>query len=84
MFASRSLPEHLARGIVGLGALVAAAPLAPLHPWLAFAALPIGLLALRGCPTCWLIGLVQTVAPRFGKARGCVDGSCAVRPAPKP
>jgi hypothetical protein len=80
MFASKSLLEHLARGIVGLGAFVAAALLAPLHPWLALAALPVGFVLLRGCPTCWLVGLVQTVAPRLGKANACVDGSCSKRP----
>jgi hypothetical protein len=76
MFASKSIPEHLARGVVGLGAFSASAFLAPLHPWLALAALPLGIFALRGCPTCWLLGLVQTIAPRLGK--GCIDGSCAV------
>ena len=83
MFASKSVVEHLARGIVGLGAFVAAVHWAPQHPWLALAALPVGFLALRGCPTCWLVGLAQTLAPRFAKAGPCADGSCAPRPGPK-
>jgi len=83
MFASKSVPEHFLRGIIGIGAFAAAVSLAPLHPWLALVGLPIGLIALRGCPTCWLLGLVQTVVPRLGKSAGCVDGNCAARPASK-
>ncbi|HEX2671445.1 MAG TPA: hypothetical protein VHM25_11265 [Polyangiaceae bacterium] len=83
MFASQSLAEHLARGLIGLGALLAALFLAPHQPWLAVAALPIGLFALRGCPSCWLLGLAQTLALGRAKAGACVDGSCANRPSPK-
>jgi len=84
MFGSKSLPEHLARGIVGIGAFVAAVSCAPQHPWLALAAIVMALVALRGCPSCWLLGLVQTVLPRLGKPGGCVDGSCGLPPASKP
>jgi hypothetical protein len=81
MFASRSLLEHLARGVVGASALVCAVLLAPLV-WPPFVLVPIGLLALRGCPLCWTIGLIETV---WARVRGrdangaCVDGSCAIR-----
>ena len=80
MFASRSVAVHLARGALGLGALVAAALAAPRAPWLALPLLPLALLALRGCPLCWTVGLVETIA---AKARGsharrlCPDGRCA-------
>ena len=83
MFASQSLAEHLARGLVGLGAFAAALFLASHHPWLALAALPIGLFALRGCPSCWLLGLVQTVALGRAKGGACSDGSCANRSSSK-
>jgi len=79
MFESKSLPEHLARGFVGIGAFVAAILLAPHHPSLALAALPVGFLALRGCPSCWLVGLVQTIATGR-KSNECMDGGCATRP----
>jgi len=82
MFASKSLPAHLARGVVGLTAFVAAARLAPLHPWFALLALALGLFALRGCPTCWAIGLLQTIAPRWIKA-DCAAGNCSARLPPK-
>jgi len=80
MFASKTVLEHLARGVVGLGAFAAAFVLMPLHPWLALAALPVGFLSLRGCPSCWLVGLAQTIAPRLSGRGNCVDGSCTRRP----
>ncbi|WP_437284288.1 hypothetical protein [Sorangium sp. So ce406] len=78
MFASKSRLEHVARGIVGLVALVAAALLAPAHPWAALALLPVALVALRGCPMCWTLGLIQTVRARAARARGeePPEGSC--------
>lgn len=80
MFASRTVTEHLARGAVGLGAFAAAMVLAPSHPW-ALALLPLAFVALRGCPMCWTLGLIETVAAKLrGKdARStCSDGRCAV------
>jgi hypothetical protein len=82
MFASPTLTEHLARGIFGFSALAASVALAPEHPWLLLPLLPAAFLALRGCPTCWTVGLAQTVVARLRgrKASGsCADGSCARR-----
>jgi hypothetical protein len=83
IFASKSLRVHLARGVLGFGALAAAAALARAQAgWalaLALALLPLGFLALRGCPMCWTVGLIQTVAAKVrGKATDalCADGSC--------
>jgi hypothetical protein len=59
MFASRTLTEHLLRGIVGIGAMIGAVAFAPLG-WASLLLVPVGLVALRGCPMCWTIGLVQT------------------------
>ncbi len=79
MFASKSLTEHLLRGLVGVGALATLAAYGSLG-WPMLLLLPVALVALRGCPTCWTIGLVQTV---WAKMRGrpptgaCVDGACA-------
>ena len=82
MFASRSIAVHLLRGAVGFGALAAAMLLAASHPVWSLAALPAAFVALRGCPTCWTVGLVQTIAARVrGKgAPACPDGSCAAEP----
>lgn len=80
MFASKTLSGHLARGAVGLATMTLAISGAAAHPWLPLATLPITLLAFRGCPTCWTVGLLQTVVAKLrGKSaeRLCVDGSCA-------
>lgn len=74
-FASSSLPRHLARGVVGFGSLIGSFALIPLvGPW-SLALLPVGVLALRGCPMCWTIGLVQTIS-RGRLQRSCEDGQC--------
>lgn len=86
-FASRTITGHLARGVVGISAAVAAVALAPAHPWSVALLLPLAVLALRGCPMCWLIGLAQTIAARMGSKAlhgACVDGSCAISPRGRP
>lgn len=78
-FASASLPRHLARGALGFGSLALAVVLLP-YAWpLSLALLPVGLLALRGCPMCWAVGLVQTLS-RGRLKRSCEDGRCALTP----
>jgi hypothetical protein len=86
MFASKGIVEHLARGVLGVGALAASVVFATSHPFVSIIAIPAGLLALRGCPTCWTIGLVETVAGKVrGRAAGgaCADGSCALGARPR-
>ena len=68
-FASRSLPEHLARGVVGFGAFILAGTLAAMAgAWwtlpLALGLVAIALVAFRGCPLCWSIGLFATLRDR--------------------
>jgi hypothetical protein len=74
-FASASVPRHLVRGAIGFGALIAAFALIPVIGWISLLLLPVGLLALRGCPTCWAIGLVETIS-RGRLRRECEDGQC--------
>ncbi|WP_459549916.1 hypothetical protein [Nocardia sp. X0981] len=61
-FASTSLPRHLGRGVVGFGALIGSVALIPVAGPVVLLLLPVGLVDLRGCPMCWVIGLVQTVS----------------------
>jgi hypothetical protein len=77
--AGASLVVHLTRGAIGLGSIGAALALAPSHgPAVLVLAVP-GLVALRGCPTCWIVGLVQIVsAGRLRRA--CTDRDCTLRP----
>ncbi|MEV6973850.1 hypothetical protein [Kitasatospora sp. NPDC093806] len=74
-FASKTVAGHLARGAVGFGALVGAFALLPFAGPVALLLLPVGAVALRGCPTCWAIGLAETVS-RGRLKRACVDGRC--------
>lgn len=77
-FASRSLPRHLIRGVVGFGSLIGAAVLTLTTGPAGLLLVPVGLLALRGCPMCWTIGLVQTVS-RGRLQRSCQNGRCTLR-----
>ncbi|MFB7376881.1 hypothetical protein, partial [Kitasatospora purpeofusca] len=79
-YASRTVAGHLVRGGLGFGALVGAFVLLPFAGPVALLLLPLGLVALRGCPTCWVIGLLETVS-RGRLRRECVDGRCELRPA---
>ena len=71
-FASRSVAVHLLRGLIGLGLLVAAfALIGSIGPISLLLALP-AVVALRGCPTCWALGLTQTMT-RGRLQRTCSD-----------
>lgn len=77
MFASGTIWGHLTRGVIGIGALTCAVLWAPTYPWLSLLAIPVALIALRGCPMCWTVGLVMTVVAKVqGKStKGiCTDG----------
>ncbi|CAN5745596.1 hypothetical protein BH09MYX1_BH09MYX1_08570 [soil metagenome] len=52
-FASKGILEHLVRGAVGFGAFFGAMAMMSSHPWVVLIAIPVALVALRGCPTCW-------------------------------
>lgn len=69
MFASSTVPRHLVRGAIGLPLMVAAFVLIPwVGGWSLLLLVP-SVALLRGCPTCWALGLQQT---------------CALRDAPQP
>jgi hypothetical protein len=72
-FASTSIKRHYARGALGLLALVAAVVGAALATPAALGLLILTVVAWRGCPTCWAVGLMQT-------REACADGSCRAEP----
>jgi hypothetical protein len=78
---SASVAVHLTRGAIGFG-LVGAAP--ALTPSVGLAALllaPLGMVALRGCPACWIAGLIQTISA--GRLqRTCTDTNCTLHLTP--
>ena len=69
-FASRTLTEHVVRGVLGVVLVAFAVVSAQDHPWALLALVP-AVLAWRGCPTCWLLGLGQTLTRRRSRGAGC-------------
>lgn len=65
MFASNTLLEHGLRGLVGIGTLWYAVTIAATYPLGSLALGVLALLAFRGCPICWAIGLVETASQRW-------------------
>lgn len=61
--------------MAGFGGLLGSVALIPFTGPVSLLLLPVGLFALRGCPRCWAIGLMQTVLA--GRLRQtCEDGQC--------
>ncbi|WP_063800459.1 hypothetical protein [Bradyrhizobium lablabi] len=82
MFASKTLLEHLLRGAAGIGALWCAIAIAASHPWASVALGGLVLLAFRGCPICWSIGLFETVGEASKRRRDLSRRSAMDRAVP--
>jgi hypothetical protein len=76
--ASRSVARHLTRGAFGFGLIGAAVALIPSVGQAALLLTAPGMLALRGCPTCWIAGLIQAISAGRLK-RTCTDTGCTLR-----
>lgn len=61
MFCSRSIGLHLLKGAAALTLILLAMYFGPGQPLLVIPLLVGAVLFLRGCPMCWLIGLVETM-----------------------
>lgn len=66
LFSSRSLTEHILRGILAFGAIALAVRYEALV-WPLFVFLPAAFLLWRGCPACWALGLYETVKNKFDR-----------------
>ena len=65
MFASRTIAAHMLRRVIG-GALIAWALLRQSsEPASAVVAGVVAVAAMRGCPMCWTIGLLETIAEKM-------------------
>lgn len=62
MFGSAFLVAHLMRGAAAAALLAWAIVHQTAHPWLSLGAGVAALVALRGCPMCWTVGLVETLS----------------------
>ena len=64
LLASRTLTRHLLRGAIAAALLYAAISQQDSAPgWSVLAGL-LAFVAMRGCPACWTIGLVETICRR--------------------
>lgn len=68
-FASASPARHLLRGALGFGLIAGALVLGVRFGPLSLVLLLPAMVALRGCPMCWLVGLLQT----FSNANSACD-----------
>lgn len=76
--ASTSVAGHLFRGAVGFGLIGAGLALSQTVGPTALLLTPLGMIALRGCPMCWVAGLIQTISA--GRLqRTCADSGCELR-----
>jgi hypothetical protein len=70
MFKSRTIVEHILRGVLGFGMLAIALTYAAQLGWWTAVPLVGALVSFRGCPTCWTMGFVETILHRRAQ------GSC--------
>jgi hypothetical protein len=83
--ASGSVREHLFRGAVGLTAAIFAIVLAAVVGPISLVLLLVTALAWRGCPTCWTVGLLGTLADDHARhdcsrcCPGLSEGRCRRR-----
>ena len=69
LFATQTLTGHVIRGAVAFALLTLAIGQQHLHPVASLLAGLLALVATRGYPVCWTIGLVETIRQRFGVTR---------------
>jgi hypothetical protein len=70
-----ALARHLLRGAIGFGLIGSALALTTSVGPASLLLIVPAMVALRGCPTCWIAGLIETVSA--GRLeRSCGDASC--------
>ena len=66
-FASKSITEHLLRGTLGLAGILLALKLGSSKPIVSIVLVLASLVALRGCPMCWVAGLFGTLQQKLSR-----------------
>jgi hypothetical protein len=83
LFASKTVAAHLARGAIGFGLIGFGFALAASTSPAALLLAAPGMVALRGCPTCWIAGLIETIS--VGRLqRTCSENGCTLAQGPNP
>lgn len=67
IFGNKSVWMHLLRGLLGFAALACAIHYANTNLWITLILMPLALWMLKGCPICWLVGFVETLAMKLHK-----------------
>jgi len=65
MFASKTIAAHMVRGAIAAALIAWTLLHQSSEPALAVAAGLAALVAMRGCPLCWTVGLVETICERW-------------------
>jgi len=65
LFATPTLTRHVVRGVLAFALLYLAIEQQHLHP----VASLLALVAMRGCPLCWTVGLAEIIRQRYGVTR---------------
>ena len=65
MFASRSIAAHVVRGVIAAVLITWAVLDQSSNPAFAAAASVAAVVAMKGCPLCWTLGLVETISERI-------------------
>jgi hypothetical protein len=64
MFASKTVAAHLLRGAIAAALIVWAIAHQSSDPAFALVAGVLAMVAMRGCPLCWTVGLFETIGER--------------------
>ena len=65
MFRSKTVLAHIVRGAIAAALIVWALRHHSSDPLLAVAAVVAAVVAMRGCPLCWTVGLFETIGERL-------------------
>jgi hypothetical protein len=65
MFASRTIAAHITRGVIAAALIMWAWLHQSSDPAFAVAASAAAVAAMRGCPLCWTMGLLETIGARI-------------------
>lgn len=76
-FASRTLIEHILRGVAAAGLIGVAITTGAENPLVSGAALLVALVLMRGCPMCWTVGMIETLVLRRRTRCACDEAAKA-------
>lgn len=73
MYCNTSVTNQIARGVLAVACIAGAVVLTPRF-WPAIALLAVAVFLMRGCPACWLMGLVEAIERSSDRKRRSQEG----------